>query len=170
MRRQQKLTTVAKAAAACFVCAVSASAQSRDPPEYSYGRIPFGVTARDVLQELIGTTVDSDHVGKAQFIGHYQMLPDFFTEGLYPNLLGVKQLNVAITRMYRVSHESWANVVAMELYFLCEQEAFEDPASCRLFLIRKTLKTAGTGSHLTVSRSLERRLPTPLDSSRSATT
>ena len=148
-------TTIA-IAAALITCAMAASAQSgSSPPEYGYGTIPFGATAREVLRELSGTKVDADDGGEAQFVGHYEVLSDYFTEGLYPNLLGVKQLNVAVTRMYRVSHESWENVVAMELYFFRDHEAPDDPASYRLFLVRKTLRTAGAGSHTTVAEGLQ---------------
>ena len=135
--------------------ALAQSSSTATPPEYGYGTIPFGATARDVLRDLSGATVDADDGGAAQFIGHYEVLRDFFTAGLYPNLLGVKELNTEVTRMYRVSHRTWENVVALELYFFRDPEADEQPDSYRLFLARKTLNTSGAGSHLAVSEGLE---------------
>ncbi len=144
--------------ACALVLTPSAFAQSSaadSPPEYGYGTIPFGATAREVLRDLSGATIDADDGGAAQFIGHYEVLSDFFTAGLYPNFLGVEELNTEVTRMYRVSHGTWENVVALELYFFREPEADEKPDSYRLFLARKTLNTSGAGSHLAVSEGLE---------------
>ena len=125
------------------------------PPEYGYGTIPFGATAREVLRDLSGATIDADDGGAAQFIGQYEVLSDFFAAGLYPNFLGVQELNTEITRMYRVSHRTWENVVALELYFFRFPDAPDDPDSYRLFMARKTLNTSGAGSHLAVAEGLE---------------
>lgn len=125
------------------------------PPEYGYGTIPFGATAREVLRDLSGATIDADDGGAAQFTGQYEVLSDFFAAGLYPNFLGVQELNTEITRMYRVSHRTWENVVALELYFFRFPDAPDDPDSYRLFMARKTLNTSGAGSHLAVAEGLE---------------
>lgn len=154
LARYATLTTIA-IAAGYFAVTVPGFTQSAVPREYDQGTIPFGATARQVMQELNGASVQSEKSGAAQFIGHYQKLLEFFSEGLYSNLIGIKQLNVTVTQMYRVSHESWENVVTIELYFFCEQIAAADPSLCRLFMMRKTLKTAGTGSYTTVSRRIE---------------
>ena len=125
------------------------------PPEYGYGTIPFGATAREVLRDLSGATIDADDGGAAQFTGQYEVLSDFFAAGLYPNFLGVQELNTEITRMYRVSHRTWENVVALELYFFRFPDAPDHPDSYRLFMARKTLNTSGAGSHLAVAEGLE---------------
>lgn len=135
--------------------AVSQSPAAAAPPEYGYGTIPFGATAREVLGDLSGATIDTDDGGAAQFIGHYEVLRDFFAAGAYPNLLGVHELNTEVTRMYRVSHRTWQNVVALELYFFRYPDAPDQPGSYRLFMARKTLNTSGAGSHLAVSEGLE---------------
>ena len=135
--------------------ALAQSSSPATPPEYGYGTIPFGATAREVLRDLSGVTIEADDAGEAQFIGHYEVLDDFFTGGLYPNLLGVQQLNTEVTRRYRVSHRRWENVVAIELYFFRDPDAGDEPDSYRLFMARKTLNTSGAGSHLAVSEGLE---------------
>ena len=135
--------------------AVAQSSAAAAPPEYGYGTIPFGATAREVLGDLSGATIDTDDGGAAQFIGHYEVLRDFFAAGAYPNLLGAHELNTEVTRMYRVSHRTWQNVVALELYFFRYPDAPDQPDSYRLFMARKTLNTSGAGSHLAVSEGLE---------------
>lgn len=135
--------------------AVAQSSAAAAPPEYGYGTIPFGATAREVLGDLSGATIDTDDGGAAQFIGHYEVLRDFFAAGAYPNLLGAHELNTEVTRMYRVSHRTWQNVVALELYFFRYPDAPDRPDSYRLFMARKTLNTSGAGSHLAVSEGLE---------------
>ena len=91
------------------------------------------------------------------------MLPDFFAAGLEKNLLGMSQLNVAITRMYQVSYSGWDNVVALELYFFREYDAPDELTSYRLFLVRKTLDTGGTGNHTEVSEILEEAISDSLN-------
>ena len=158
-RRVSPATRTAATVLACVLgCAPWAFAQSAaaaPPPEYGYGTIPFGATAREVLRDLSGATVDADDGATAQFIGQYEVLSDFFTAGLYPNLIGVKELNTKVTRMYRISHGTWENVVALELYFFRYPDAPDQPDSYRLFMARKTLNTSGAGSHLAVSEGLE---------------
>ncbi len=134
---------------------VAQSSAAAAPPEYGYGTIPFGATAREVLADLSGATIDTDDGGAAQFTGQYEVLSDFFAAGLYPNFLGVQELNTEITRMYRVSHRTWENVVALELYFFRFPDAPDHPDSYRLFMARKTLNTSGAGSHLAVAEGLE---------------
>lgn len=143
--------------------AVAQSTTAAPPPEYGYSTIPFGATAREVLGDLSGATIDTDDGGAAQFIGHYEVLRDFFTAGAYPNLLGVHELNTEVTRMYRVSHRTWENVVALELYFFRYPDAPDQPDSYRLFMARKTLNTSGAGSHLAVSEGLEESISDALD-------
>ena len=140
--------------AAGLLLAAGGWAQSESPPEYSYGSIPFGENARLVLRELSGAAV-ADEGPEAHFIGQYEVLSDFFATGLEKNVLGMSQLNVAITRMYQVSHSGWNNVVALELYFFREHDAPDELTSYRLFLMRKTLDTGGTGSHTEVAEILE---------------
>ena len=135
--------------------AFAQTAAAAAPPEYGYGTIPFGATAREVLRDLSGAAVDADDADAAQFIGHYEVLSDFFAAGLYPNFLGVKELNTEVTRRYRVSHGEWENVVALDLYFFRYPDAPDQPESYRLFMARKTLNTSGAGSHLAVSTGLE---------------
>ncbi len=150
--------TAVVALACALAAAPSAFAQtaaSAAPPEYGYGTLPFGATARDVLRDLSGATVDAEDAGTAQFIGQYEVLSDFFSAGLYPNFLGVRELHTEVTKMYRVSHREWENVVALELYFFRYPDAPDVPDSYRLFLARKTLNTSGAGSHLAVSEGLE---------------
>ena len=160
--RPRPVPPAMRTAAVVLACALavtpSAFAQTtaaEAPPEYGYGTIPFGATARTVLRDLSGATVDADDGGAAQFIGHYEVLRDFFTAGAYPNLLGAHELNTEVTRMYRVSHRTWENVVALELYFFRYPDAPDEPDSYRLFMARKTLNTSGAGSHLDVSKGLE---------------
>ena len=148
--------------AAGLLLAAAAWAQSGDPPEYSYGTIPFGESARLVLRDLSGATVD-DEGPEAHFIGQYEVLSDFFATGLEKNLLGMSQLNVAITRMYQVSHSGWDNVVALELYFFREHDAPDELTSYRLFLMRKTLDTGGTGNHTEVAEILEEAISGSLE-------
>ncbi len=144
--------------------AAAAGAQSGAPPEYGYGTIPFGATARQILAELSGATID-DAGPEAHFINHYEVLPDFFAAGLEPDWLGIqRQLNVDVTRMYRVAYAGWTNVVSMELYFYRELDtAPNDLASYRLFMVRKTLKTGGSGSHTEVSDILKEAITDRLD-------
>ena len=132
--------------------------QSTDPPEYSYGNIPYGQTARDVLRELSGAAVDSDEGAEGLFIGHYEVLPDFFADGLYRNWLGQRLLNVEVARRYTVSHASWDNVASIELFFFRDHTAPDDPASYRLFMMRKTLDTGGTGKLDKVADILEQAI------------
>ncbi len=143
--------------------AVAQSSAAAPPPEYGYSTIPFGATAREVLGDLSGATIDTDDGGAAQFIGHYEVLRDFFTAGAYPNVLGVHELNTAVTRMYRVSHRTWENVIALELYFFRYPDAPDQPDSYRLFMARKTLNTSGAGSHLAVSEGLEESISDALE-------
>ena len=134
--------------------AVTAGAQSAGPPEYGYDSIPFGNTAQQIIRELSGATIE-EAGSEAHFINHYEVLPDFFAEGLEPDWLGIQQqLNVDVTRMYRVSYVGWINVVALELFFYREHDAPDELGSYRLFMVRKTLKTAGSGSHTEVSNVL----------------
>ena len=134
--------------------AVAAGAQSAGPPEYGYGTIPFGNTAQQIIRELSGATIE-EAGSEAHFINHYEVLPDFFAAGLEPDWLGIQQqLNVDVTRMYRVSYVGWINVVALELFFYREHDAPDELGSYRLFMVRKTLKTAGSGSHTEVSNVL----------------
>ena len=152
------IRTAAVVLACMLAAAPSAFAQTAAtaaPPEYGYGTLPFGATAREVLRDLSGATVDADDAGTAQFIGQYDVLSDFFAAGMYPNFLGVQELDTEITRMYRVSHREWDNVVALELFFFRYPDAPDQPDSYRLFLARKTLNTSGAGSHLAVSEGLE---------------
>ena len=135
-----------------------AGAQSGTPPEYGYGNIPFGSTAQQVLAELGGATVETPGA-EAHFIGHYEVLRDFFAEGMEPDLIGLQQqFNVDVARMYRVSYAGWSNVKSMELYFYRDHDAPDELASYRLFLVRKTLKTGGSGSHTEVSEVLEQTI------------
>jgi hypothetical protein len=153
MERRSNITSGLLLAAALLL-APAAWAQSESPPEYSYGSIPFGDNARLVLRDLSGAAV-SDEGAEAHFIGQYEVLHDFFRAGLEKNLLGMSQLNVAITRMYQVSYSGWDNVVALELYFFRDHDAPDELTSYRLFLMRKTLDTGGTGDHTEVSEILE---------------
>ena len=139
------------------------TAAAAAPPEYGYGTLPFGATAREVLRALSGATVDANDAGAAQFIGQYEVLSDFFAAGLYPNFLGVQELNTEVTKMYRVSHRTWQNVVALELYFFRYPDAPDQPESYRLFMARKTLNTSGAGSHLAVSEGLEETISDVLE-------
>ena len=154
----ERTFTVARnlaAAALLLAGGVLAGAQSGTPPEYGYGTIPFGSTAQQVLAELGGATVETPGA-EAHFIGRYEVLPDFFADGLEPDWLGLQQqFNVDVARMYRVSYAGWSNVEAMELYFYREHDAPDELSSYRLFLARKTLKTGGSGSHTDVSKILE---------------
>ena len=135
-----------------------AGAQSGAPPEYGYGNIPFGSTAQQVLAELGGATVETPGA-EAHFIGHYEVLRDFFAEGMEPDVIGLQQqFNVDVARMYRVSYAGWSNVKSMELYFYREHDAPADLSSYRLFMVRKTLKTGGSGSHTEVSGILEQAI------------
>lgn len=143
--------------------AFAQTASSAPPPEYGYGTLPFGATAREVLRDLSGATVDADDAGTAQFIGQYEVLSDFFTAGLYPNFLGVRELNTEVTKMYRVSHRTWQNVLALELYFFRFPDAPDEPESYRLFMARKALNTSGAGSHLAVSEGLEETISEALE-------
>ena len=143
--------------------AVAQSSAAATPPEYGYGTIPFGATAQEVLGDLSGATIDTDDGGAAQFIGHYEVLRDLFTAGAYPNLLGAHELNTEITRKYRVSHRTWKNVVALELYFFRHPDAPDQPDSYRLFMARKTLNTSGAGSHLALSEGLEETISDVLE-------
>ena len=149
-------------AVALLLAAAGAVAQSGGPPEYSYGSIPFGENARLVLRDLSGAAV-ADGGPEAHFIGQYEVLPDFFATGLEKNLLGMSQLNVAITRMYQVSYSGWNNVVALELYFFREHGAPDELTSYRLFLMRKTLDTGGTGNHTEVAEILEEAISGSLE-------
>ena len=152
IRRRLAGARGAALAALLLVSGALAGAQSGTPPEYGYGTIPFGSTAQQVLAELGGATVETPGA-EAHFIGRYEVLPDFFAEGQEPDWLGLQQqFNVDVARMYRVSYAGWSNVEAMELYFYREHEAPDDLSSYRLFLVRKTLKTGGSGSHTDVSR------------------
>ena len=155
IRRRLAGARGAALAALLLVSGALAGAQSGTPPEYGYGTIPFGSTAQQVLAELGGATVETPGA-EAHFIGRYEVLPDFFAEGQEPDWLGLQQqFNVDVARMYRVSYAGWSNVEAMELYFYREHEAPDDLSSYRLFLVRKTLKTGGSGSHTDVSEILE---------------
>ena len=154
MERRSNIASGLLVTAALLLAAAVAGAQRAAPPEYSYGSIPFGESARLVLRELSGAAV-ADEGAEAHFIGQYEVLPDFFGAGLEKNLLGMPQLNVAITRMYQVSYSGWGNVVALELYFFREHDAPDELTSYRLFLMRKTLDTGGTGNHTEVSEILE---------------
>ena len=143
------------AATLLLVSGVLAGAQSGTPPEYGYGNIPFGSTAQQVLAELGGATVETPSA-EAHFIGHYEVLRDFFAEGMEPDVLGLQQqFNVDVASMYRVSYAGWSNVKSMELYFYREHDARDQLSSYRLFMVRKTLKTGGSGSHTDVSEILE---------------
>ena len=150
--------SVAKRLAAATLLLVSsalAGAQRGTPPEYGYGNIPFGSTAQQVLAELGGATVETPGA-EAHFIGHYEVLRDFFAEGMEPDVIGLQQqFNVDVARMYRVSYAGWSNVKSMELYFYRGHDAPEELSSYRLFMLRKTLKTGGSGSHTDVSEILE---------------
>ncbi len=162
MLTPRRVPQTIRPAAALLACALAAappafaqSAATAAPPEYGYGTIPFGATAREVLRDLSGATIETDDAGQAQFIGHYEVLSGFFAAGLYPNLLGALELDAGVTRAYRVSHRAWENVVAIELFFFREPDAADEPRSYRLFMARKTLKTSGASSHLTISEGLE---------------
>ena len=154
MERRSNMASGLLVAAALLLAAGAARAQSGGPPEYSYGSIPFGDSPQQVLRDFSGAAVTAEGA-EAHFIGQYEVLPDFFAAGLEKNLLGMSQLNVAVTRMYRVSYTGWDNVVALELYFFRNPDAPNELASYRLFLMRKTLKTGGTGDHTEVSGILE---------------
>lgn len=135
-----------------------AGAQSGTPPEYGYGNIPFGSTAQQVLAELGGATVETPGA-EAHFIGHYEVLRDFFAAGLEPDVIGLQQqFNVDVARMYRVSYAGWSNVKSMELYFYRGHDAPDELSSYRLFMVRKTLKTGGSGNHTEVSGVLEKAI------------
>lgn len=162
MRRRGGIAMGALAAAALLLAAGAAAAQTAEPAEYGYGSIPYGASARQVLRDLSGAAVAAGGA-EAHFIGQYDVLPDFFAAGLEQNLLGMAQLNVALTRMYRVSHPGWDNVVALELYLFRDPDATNELESYRLFLMRKTLKTGGTGDYHEVSRSLEQAIGSRLD-------
>ena len=155
IRRTFALTRITMAATLLLVSGALAGAQSGSPLEYGYGTIPFGNTAHQVLAELSGATVETPGP-EAHFIGHYEVLPEFFAEGLEPDWIGLQQqFNVDVAHMYRVSYSGWSNVVAMELYFYREHDAPDELSSYRLFMVRKTLKTGGSGSHTEVSEILE---------------
>ncbi len=142
-------------AALLLLVGTLAGAQSGAPPEYGYGTIPFGSTAQQVLAELGGATVETPGA-EAHFIGHYEVLRDFFAAGMEPDVIGLQQqFNVDVARMYRVSYAGWSNVKSMDLYFYREHDASADLSSYRLFMVRKTLKTGGSGSHIEVSGILE---------------
>ena len=165
MRRRFFATACAAATAVVLLAgAAAAVAQSGGPPEYGYGTIPFGATARQILAELSGATIDVAGP-EAHFINHYEVLPDFFADGLEPDWLGIqRQFDVDVTRMWRVSYVGWINVVAMELYFYRDHDASpDDLASYRLFMVRKTLKTGGSGSHSEVSDILMETISDRLD-------
>ncbi len=155
IERRGLATACTLAAAAMLLAgAVTAGAQNAGPPEYGYDSIPFGNTAQQIIRELSGATIE-EAGSEAHFINHYEVLPDFFAEGLEPDWLGIQQqLNVDVTRMYRVSYVGWINVVALELFFYREHDAPDELGSYRLFMVRKTLKTAGSGSHTEVSNVL----------------
>ena len=143
------------AAALLLAGSALAGAQSGTPPEYGYGNIPFGNTAQQVLAELGGATVETPGA-EAHFIGHYEVVRDFFAEGMEPDVIGLQQqFNVDVARMYRVSYAGWSNVKSMELYFYRQHDAPDQLSSYRLFMVRKTLKTGGSGSHTEVSGILE---------------
>ena len=143
---------------ALLLVGVLAGAQSGAPPEYGYGNIPFGSTAQQVLAELGGAAVETPGA-EAHFIGHYEVLRDFFAEGMEPDVIGLQQqFNVEVARMYRVSYAGWSNVKSMELYFYREHDAPAELSSYRLFMVRKTLKTGGSGSHTEVSGVLEQAI------------
>lgn len=150
------------AAAALLVAAGVAGAQAAGPPEYSYGSIPYGASAQQVLRDLSGAAVTAGGP-EAHFIGQYEVLPDFFAGGLEQNLLGMAQLTAALTRMYHVSYAGWDNVVALELYFFRDPDAVNEPESYRLFMMRKTLKTGGTGDYGEVSWILEQAIVSSLN-------
>ena len=153
--RTGKVDRGAAAAALLLAGSVLAGAQSGTPPEYGYGTIPFGSTAQQVLAELGGATVETPGA-EAHFIGHYEVLRDFFAEGLEPDAIGLQQqFNVDVAHMYRVSYAGWSNVKSMELYFYRDHDAPDQLSSFRLFMVRKTLKTGGSGSHTEVSGILE---------------
>ena len=161
MERRRDIAPGLLVAAALLLAAGAARAQSAEPPEYSYGMIPFGENAQNVLRELSGAAIAA-HGAEAHFIGQYEVLPDFFTAGLEKNLLGMSQLNPEITRMFRVSYADWDNVVALELFFFRDPDAPKELASHRLFLMRKTLKTGGTGNHTEVAAILEQAITSSL--------
>ena len=163
--RGPRITSGLLVTAALLLAAAAAGAQSAAPPEYRYGTIPFGDSAKQVVRDLSGAAIDSDEGAEAHFIGQYEVLPDFFADGLEKNWLGMPQLNVEIARMYRVSYAGWRNVVALELFFFREPDAPDDPASYRLFLVRKTLNTGGSGNHTEVSKILEEAITASLDAS-----
>ena len=155
MARCTPAVTRGTALVALLLAGALAGAQSGAPPEYGYGTIPFGNTAQQILAELGGATVETPGA-EAHFIGHYEVLPDFFSEGLEPDLIGLQQqFNVEVVRMYRVSYAGWSNVKSMEFYFYREHDAPDELSSYRLFLVRKTLKTGGSGSHTEVSEILQ---------------
>ena len=162
MQRRSNIASGLLVSAALLVGAALAGAQSGGPPEYSYGSIPFGQSAQQVLRDLSGAAI-TDEGAEAHYIGQYEVLPDFFGAGLEKNLLGMPQLNVAITRMYRVSYTGWDNVVALELYFFRDPDAPNELTSYRLFLMRKTLDTGGTGNHTEVSEILEEAIADSLN-------
>ena len=161
MKRCSDIASRLLVTAALLLAAGAAWAQNGGPPEYSYGSIPFGETAQQVLRDLSGAAVAAEGA-EAHFIGQYEVLPEFFAGGLETNLLGMAQLNPAITRMYRVSYPGWDNVVALELYFFRDPDAAAELTSYRLFLMRKTLKTGGTGDYNEVSGNLEEAISTSL--------
>jgi hypothetical protein len=142
-------------AALLLLSGALAEAQSGAPPEFGHGSIPFGDSAQQVLAALGGATVETPGAA-AHFIGHYEVLRDFFSEGMEPDVIGLQQqFNVNIVRMYRVSFAGWSNVEAMEFYFFREHDMPEELSSYRLFMVRKTLKTGGSGSHTEVSEGLQ---------------
>ena len=154
MQRNFTVRRAVAGAAMLLAGGLLAVAQSGGPPEYGYGTIPFGNTAQQIIHELSGAAIE-EAGSEAHFINHYEVLPDFFAEGLEPDWLGIQQqLNVDVTRMYRVSYVGWINVVALELFFYREHDVPDELGSYRLFMVRKTLKTAGSGSHTEVSNVL----------------
>ena len=90
IERRGLATACTLAAAAMLLAgAVTAGAQSGGPPEYGYDSIPFGNTAQQIIRELSGATIE-EAGSEAHFINHYEVLPDFFAEGLEPDWLGIQ--------------------------------------------------------------------------------